>query len=181
MSIRQARRAMSDAVAAARRDLGALRADRPSPHLLAGISVSAWGGTHQLEHVAQVQVRGARTLVVAPHDPSLVPGVEKALRDAGLGGSASVEGPRIAYDLPAPDDTTRAARQRQARERAEEGRIAIRLARQDEVKRLRRAAAAGELVDRQVRGRDKVLQEAVDEHVAEVDELLAEVLGSLES
>ena len=173
------RRRMDASVDDARRRLAALRVGRASVDLVADLRVAAWGSQMPLAQVAQLGTQPPRGIVVTPHDPSLVPAIERALGDSDLGARPRVDGQRIRLELPAPTDERRAQLGRQARELAEEARIAVRLARRDAINELRRRRAADEVSEGKLNGRSKDLQAMCDEHVAEVDELLARTLDAL--
>lgn len=170
---------MVAAVDHARRELAALGAGRAQVGLVDAIPVRAWGSVVPLSQVAQVAVQPPRALVVTLHDPSLVPAAETALRDAGLGASPRVDGQRLRIELPAPTAERRVELSRRARTGAEVARVAIRTARADAVKLLRRDRAADRISEGQLRGRQRRLQDLVDEHVALIDAALAEALAAL--
>jgi ribosome recycling factor len=171
---------MEGAVEDARRRLAALRVGRASPELVAGVRVSAWGSELPLAQVAQVGTQPPRGLVVTPHDPSLVPAIERALGDADLGARPRADGVRVRVELPAPTDEQRTRLARQARELAEQARVAVRLARRDAVNELRRRRAADEVSEAKLNGRSRDLQAMCDEHVAGVDQLLERTLAALD-
>jgi len=164
---------MDAAVDDARRRLAALRVGRASPDLVADIRVSAWGSELPLTQVAQIGAQPPRGLIVTPHDPSLVAAIERAIGDSDLGARPRVDGNRIRIELPAPTDERRTQLARQAGDLAEQARVAIRLARRDAVNELRRSRAADEISEGKLNGRSKDLQALTDEHVAEIDALLA--------
>ena len=164
---------MDAAVDDARRRLAALRVGRASPDLVADIRVSAWGSELPLTQVAQIGAQPPRGLIVTPHDPSLVAVIERAIGDSDLGARPRVDGNRIRIELPAPTDERRTQLARQAGDLAEQARVAIRLARRDAVNELRRSRAADEISEGKLNGRSKDLQALTDEHVAEIDALLA--------
>lgn len=174
-----AARRMSDAVEQARRRLAALRTGRASPDLIADLQVDAWGARMPLSQVAQVGVQQPRGLVITPHDPSLAGAIERAVAASDLGARPMSDGMRVRLELPAPTDEQRVRLARQARELAEQARVAIRLARRDAINELRRARAGDDISEAQLNGRSKRLQAACDEHVAQVDALLARALEAV--
>ena len=174
------RRRMDAAVEDARRRLAALRAGRASVDMVADVRVSAWGSELPLAQVAQVGAQPPRGLVVTPHDPSLVPAVEKALADSDLGARPRVDGQRIRIELPAPTDERRVQLARQAKETAEQARVAVRLARRDAVNELKRRRASEEVSEAKFHGRSKDLQAWTDERIEQVDTLLATALAAID-
>lgn len=174
------RRRMEAAVEDARRRMAALRVGHASVDLVADVRVRAWGSELPLAQVAQLGAQPPRGLVVTPHDPSLVPAIERALADSDLGARPRVDGIRIRLELPAPTAERRVQLARQARELAEQARVAVRLARRDAVNELRRARAADEVSEARLNGRSRDLQATCDDHVARIDELLRVTLAAIE-
>lgn len=173
------RRRMDDAVEDARRRLAAMRVGRANVDLIADLRISAWGSELPLAQVAQLAAQPPRGLVVTPHDPSLVPAIERAIADGDLGARPRVDGQRIRLELPAPTDERRVQLDRQAREVAEQARVAVRLARRDAINALRRQRSTDEISEARLNGRSKDLQSMCDERVARVDELLALTLEAI--
>ncbi len=173
------RRRMAAAVEDARRRLAALRVGRASPDLVADIRVPAWGSELPLSQVAQVGAQPPRGLVITPHDPSLIPAIERAIGDSDLGARPQADGVRVRLELPAPTNERRAQLAKQAKDEAEQARVAVRLARRDAINELRRSRSADEISEAKLNGRSKDLQAMTDEHVAQVDELLATALAEL--
>lgn len=174
-----ATRRMRDTVEEAQRRLAPLRGGRASVDLIAHLQVSAWGGTHPLSQVAQLGTQLPRGLVITAHDPALVPAIEKALGDSDLGARPRVEGQRLRVELPAPTQERRVELAKQAKDVAEQARVAIRLARRDAINDLRRRRAADEISEGKLNGRSKDLQASTDEHVRQVDALLEATLAEL--
>jgi ribosome recycling factor len=171
---------MDAAVEDARRRLAALRVGRASPDLVNDIRVSAWGSELPISQVAQVGAQPPRGLVITPHDPSLIPAIERAIGDSDLGARPRVDGVRVRIELPAPTNERRAQLAKQAGDAAEQARVAVRLARRDAINELRRSRAADEIGEGKLIGRSKDLQAMTDERVASVDQLLATALTELE-
>lgn len=175
----RSQRAMEAAVAATRQALAALPTGRARVQMIASIRVDAWGSMQVLEHVALIGIDPPRTLVVTPHDPTLINPITKALTEANLGAMPGNDGVRIRVQLPDPSQERREQIARQARDRAEQGRVAVRMARRDGVNLLKRRRAADEIAEAQLRGRTKSLQAATDEAITRVDQALAEFLADL--
>ncbi len=178
-SIGATKRRMAESVEQARRRLASLRAGRATPELLSTVRVDGYGTKLPIDQVAQVGVQPPRGLVVTPHDPSLLGAIERAIGASDLGARPNVDGVRIRLEVPAPTDEQRQQLVRKAKEEAEEARVAIRLARRDGVNALRRQRAADEISEAKLNGRSKDLQALTDEHVAQIDELLARALEAI--
>jgi ribosome recycling factor len=92
---------MAQAVEHLRHELAGVRTGRASPTLLDGLTVHGpHGDASPLSHVATVVLRGARTLVVTPHDPASAPAILSVLRAGALDLNARQEGPDIIVPVP---------------------------------------------------------------------------------
>ncbi len=174
------RRRMDAAVEDARRRLAALRVGRASPDLVNDIRVAAWGSELPISQVAQVGAQPPRGLVITPHDPSLIPALERAIGDSDLGARPPVGGGGLGHPRPGTTPQRRAQLAKQAGDTAEQARVAVRLARRDAINELRRSRAAEEIGEGKLIGRSKDLQAMTDERVASIDQLLATTLAELE-
>lgn len=123
---------VSDAKEWLAREYRGLRTGRATPTILDGITVSAYGALSPLKQVANVSVEDARTLRVAPWDPSLVKDIERAIAaaDLGLGTGSDASGVRIMF----PELTAERREElvKMAKGKLEEARAAIRVARDEE-------------------------------------------------
>lgn len=170
---------MDAAVEDARRRLAAMRVGRASIDLIADIQVRAWGSDLPLSQVAQLGAQPPRGLVVTPHDPSLLPAIERALGDSDLGARPRVDGARVRVELPAPTQERRVQLAKQAKDQAEQSRVGVRLARRDAINELRRMRAADEIGEGKLNGRSKDLQAMCDERIGAIDTLLATALAAI--
>ena len=172
---------MDDAVEATRRKLATVRAGRATPELLDRIEVDAYGSGSRtpIAHMATIAAPEPRLLVVTPFDPSTLGAIERAISASDLGVNPSNDGRLIRLPMPPLTQQRRDELAKVVKGIAEDARIAIRNARKDANNTLKRMCTAGEIVENQQRGRTKVVQEATDEHIAQVDALLAAKLAEL--
>ena len=62
-----------------------IRSGRPHPSMLDGVNVDYYGNPSPISQVANVSLVDARTLGVSPWEKSMLPQIEKAIRDSDLG------------------------------------------------------------------------------------------------
>lgn len=151
-----------------------IRTGRAHPSLLDGILVPYYGNDTPLNQVANVNVLDARTLSVVPWEKTMVGAVEKAIMKSDLGLNPATTGEIIRIPMPALTEETRKGYIRQARNEAENARIAIRSIRRDvlsDIKDLLKSKDISE--DDERRAQDEV-QKITDSFVAKVDSALAE-------
>lgn len=156
-----------------------IRTGRAHPSLLDGIKVSYYGSETPLAQVANIGTDDARTLTIRAWERNLVPEIEKAILKSELGLNPSTAGEVIRIPLPPLTEETRKGFIRQARQEAENARIAIRNIRRDamaDLKELEKEKEIGE--DDERRGQDDV-QKLTDRYIAEVDKALAVKEGDL--
>lgn len=149
-----------------------IRTGRAHPSILESIMVPYYGSDVPLTQVANVSVEDARTLSISPWERPMVGAIEKAIMKSDLGLNPATAGEVIRVPMPALTEETRKGYIRQARQEAENAKIAIRNIRRDangDIKDLLKEKEITE--DDQRRGEDQI-QKLTDKFVAEVDKLL---------
>ena len=150
-----------------------IRTGRAHPSLLDGIKVSYYGSDTPLSQMANISTEDARTLAVRVWEKQIVPEVEKAILKSDLGLNPSTAGEVIRIPLPQLTEETRKGYTRQARQEAENARIAVRNIRRDalaDIKELEKEKEIGE--DDERRAGDEI-QKLTDQFIAEIEKALA--------
>src|ERR1700687_2206110 len=167
------KRRMQAAHASLKHELGGLRTGRASASLLEPVHVEAYGQRMPLAQVATISGPEPRALSVQVWDKSMVAAVDKAIRDANLGLSPTVEGTTLRIRIPELNEQRRKEMVKIAHKYAEDARIAVRHVRHDgmeQIKKLEKEKAIAE--DDVARHQDQV-QKATDQAIAEVNAALA--------
>ena len=167
------KRRMNGAVNSLRSDLGGLRTGRASASLLDPIQVDAYGALMPINQVATVSVPEPRLLSVQVWDRGMVSAVEKAIRDSDLGLNPQTEGQVIRLRIPEMNEQRRKEMVKVAHKYAEEARIAIRHVRRDGLDLLKKLEKDGAMGQDDEKRQADLVQKATDEHVAEVDSVVA--------
>ena len=168
----EARHKMEQAVAHAKEELAKIRTGRANPGLVADLPVDYYGSRTPLQQLAGVSVPEPRTLLINPYDPSAREGIEKAIRDADLGLNPSTDGEVIRVAFPELSEERRKEYVRYARERAEEGRVAVRNVRRQAKSDVERLARDGDLAEDDADRAERRLQGLTDDHVGRIDAAL---------
>ena len=150
-----------------------IRTGRANSSLLDAITVSYYGSKTPLSQIANITIEDARTLAITVWEKKMVPEVEKVILKSGLGLNPSTAGEVIRILLPPLTKETRKIYTRQARQEAENIKIAIRNIRRDSlvnIKKLEKAKAISE--DDEHRAQDNI-QQITDRFIAAVDIALA--------
>lgn len=140
-----------------------LRTGRATPAILDGVSVSAYGSLMPLKQVATVGVEDARTLRVTPFDSSITKDIEKAIVAGNLGLGTTSDGATIRVSFPELSGERREQLIKLAKQKLEEARTTIRVARDGVWKDIQEKERAKEMSeDDKFRLKDE-LQKKVDD------------------
>src|SRR5690606_30931871 len=169
-TVRDAQAQMEKAVEAMRREFNAVRTGKASPALLDTVRVDAYGSKMPLNQVASVSTPEPRMLIVQPWDKGLMGDIEKAIRNSELGLNPANDGNIIRVPVPALNEERRREMVKVLHRIAEEGRVAVRHARQEANKEIKRRQSEHELSDDEAHRELDRIQKLTDEHIAKIDQ-----------
>lgn len=171
--INQTEDKMKKAVAALVREYASLRTGRAAPALLDRITVDYYGTETPIKSMANISVPDARTLQIQAYDRASVQLIEKAIQKSDLGLNPSSDGNTIRLSIPPLTEERRKDLVKVAKKATEEGKVALRNIRRDEMDALKKIEKAGEITeDERKRGEEKI-QKLTDRYVKEMDEALS--------
>ena len=163
---------MGKAVEATQDEFGNIRTGRANPQMFTTIMVNYYGAPTPLQQLATINIPEARTVLISPFDRNAVNEIIQAIRESDLGVNPNDDGKVIRVVLPALTEERRREYVKQARTRAEDGRIAVRAARRkakDQIETMKRDGDVGE--DAAERA-EKALEITTKEYVDQVDAAL---------
>ncbi len=169
----EAKKKMTSAVAHTRAELAKIRTGRANPGLIEDLPVDYYGTKTPLQQLAGISVPEPRMLLVNPFDQGALKEIERAIQGADLGLNPSNDGKLIRVVFPELTEERRKEYVKLARERAEEGRVAIRNIRRQAKSDLGDLFDEGEIPEDELRRAEGRLQKLTDSHVSEVDDLVA--------
>ena len=172
MILLEATEKMDKAIEVTREDFATIRTGRANASMFNKISVDYYGTMTPLNQLASFQVPEARMIVISPYDKGAMAAVEKALRDSDLGVNPNTDGAIIRVVLPELTEDRRKEYIKQARAKAEEGRVAIRNIRRHAKEALDKLQKEGDAGEDDVRRAEKQLDDLTHKHVEHVDEVL---------
>ena len=153
-------------------NLNKIRTGRAHPSILDAVQVEYYGSMMPLNQVASVNVEDARTLAVVPWEQSMVPKVEKAIMTSDLGLNPASAGNVIRVPMPMLTEETRKGYIKQARQEAENARVAIRNVRRDANNDLKALLKDKDISEDEERQGEDEIQKITDRFVAEIDKTL---------
>ena len=167
--VRHAKAAMDKVMENTRREFATIRTGKATTSLLDLVKVEAYGSEMPLNQVGSVSAPEARLLTVTPWDKSLMPTIEKAIRDSDLGLNPSSQGGIIRVPIPALTEERRRDLVKVIHKLAEEGRVAVRHARHEALAALKKVEHVS---DDDKKHAEREVQRVTDEHIKQLDELV---------
>jgi ribosome recycling factor len=164
--------AMEEALDTVRSRLARIRTGKATPALLDGVKVEYYGAPTPLNQLATVAAPEPRLLTVKPFDRASIGEIEKAIQASNLGLNPASDGMMIRLAVPELTEERRKELGKQAREVGEDGKIAVRRARQEANDILKKEQKDGDITEDEFhRDRDAV-QKLTDDYCAQVDEIV---------
>jgi ribosome recycling factor len=111
-------------------------------------------------------------LTVQAFDPGSLKSIEKAIMESDLGLTPSNDGKIIRLPIPQLTEERRKDLVKVVRQRAEDGKVAVRNVRRDTMKHLEELVRNGEVGDDDERRSEERVQKLTDEHVHKIDDML---------
>lgn len=169
----EAEERMDKAVQATQDDFQNIRTGRANPGMFNQLVVNYYGAPTPLQQLASINIPEARTVLISPFDRNATNEIIQAIRDSDLGVNPNDDGKVIRVVLPALTEERRREYVKQAKNRAEDGRIAIRGARRKAKDQIESAKKDGDIGEDEADRAEKTLEATTKEHVDLVDAALA--------
>ena len=173
LDLKDLKRRMRGAIEVLHSEFAGLRTGRAATGLLEPLTVEAYGANMPMNQVGTISVPDARMLTVQVWDQGLVPAVEKAIMESGLGLNPSRDGNVVRIPIPQLSEERRAELAKIAHKYAEQARVAVRNVRRDGMDKLKRMERGGDLSQDEQRAWGDDLQMLTDDSIKEMDEALA--------
>jgi ribosome recycling factor len=171
-TLRDAEQKMRGAVSVTQDELGSIRTGRANPKLLDRLHVEYYGTQVPMHQLASFSVPEPRMLVIQPFDRTALGSMEKAIMASDLGLTPTNDGNLIRLTFPPLTQERRRDLTKLAKDRAEEGRVAVRNVRRHAKESLERLEREHTISEDDLRRSEQQLQKLTDQHVAEIDERL---------
>ena len=122
---------MQKTIASLNNEFKKIRTGRANPSMLDDIKIDYYGSPTPINQAASISVEEGRTLTISPWDKSLIEDIEKAIMKSDLGLNPNTSGDLIRLTMPVLTEETRSDYIKQAKNEAENAKIAIRNIRRD--------------------------------------------------
>ncbi len=170
--IQDAVRRMDKSVETAQHEFNSVRTGRASAALLDHVTVDYYGTQTPLNQLSTINVPEPRMLTIQPFDPGSLKTIEKALMESDLGLTPSNDGKIIRLPIPQLTEERRKELVKVVRQRAEDGRVAVRNVRRDVMHHLKELVNKGDVQADEEHRAEEHVQKLTDERVHKIDELL---------
>jgi len=146
-----------------------IRTGRAHPSILDSVMVSYYGTDTPLSQLANVNVEEGRSLLISPWEKQLIGEIEKAILKSDLGLNPSNNGDTIRVPMPPLTEETRREYTKQAKQEAENARVAIRNIRRDANSRFKDFEKERDISEDQQHRAEEQVQKLTNKHIAAVE------------
>ena len=163
---------MRKAVAHLQEEFSGIRTGRATSGLVEKLKVDAYGTEVPLQQIAGFSVPEPRVLVISPYDKGTMKAIEKAIQTSDLGINPSNDGHVVRLVFPALTEERRRDLVKLVKQRAEEGRVAVRNIRRQARHELEALEKDGDLSKNDLDRAEKQLEKLTHDVVDEVEQML---------
>lgn len=149
-----------------------IRAGRANPNILNKIKVEYYGVPTPMQQLANITVPEARTLMIAPWEPSLVKAIEKAILNSDLGLTPNNDGKNIILNFPELTEERRKEIVKDIKKKGESAKVAIRNIRRDANDAIKKMEKAGDISENELKTNEDKIQKMTDKYVGLIDKAI---------
>ena len=149
-----------------------IRAGRANPNILNKIKVEYYGVPTPMQQLANITVPEARTLMIAPWEPSLVKAIEKAILNSDLGLTPNNDGKNIILNFPELTEERRKEIVKDIKKKGENAKVAIRNIRRDANDAIKKMEKAGDMSEDELKTNEDKIQKMTDKYVGLIDKAI---------
>ena len=149
-----------------------IRAGRANPNILNKIKVEYYGVPTPMQQLANITVPEARTLMIAPWEPSLVKAIEKAILNSDLGLTPNNDGKNIILNFPELTEERRKEIVKDIKKKGENAKVAICNVRRDANDAIKKMEKAGDISEDELKTNEDKIQKMTDKYVGLIDKAI---------
>lgn len=149
-----------------------IRAGRANPHILDKLRVDYYGAPTPIQQVANVTVPEARSLMIAPWEPSMIKEIEKAIMNSDLGVTPNNDGKSVIINFPELTEERRKDLVKDIKKKGEAAKVAIRNIRRDANDALKKMNKASEISEDELKTNEDKVQKLTDKYIADIDKAI---------
>ena len=146
-----------------------IRAGRANPNILNKLRVEYYGVPTPMQQLANITVPEARTLMIAPWEPSLVKEIEKAIMNSDIGITPNNDGRNINLNFPELTEDRRKELVKDIKKKGEAAKVAIRNIRRDANDAIKKMEKSGDISEDELADNEDKIQKLTDKYVGQID------------
>ena len=163
---------MTASVEHTREQLVTIRTGRANPAMFNGVMAVFYGARTPINQMATISVPEPRMLLIKPFDPSTLGEIENAIRNSDLGVNPTDDGQVIRVTVPQLTEERRKDLVKQAKQKGEDGKIAIRNVRRQGMEALKKIQKDGDAGEDEVIAAEKEMEKITSGYIEQVDKLV---------
>lgn len=168
-NLNQTKELMQKAFDYCKLQISKVRTGRATAALLDGVKVDYYGSPTPINQVAGISTPDARTIVVQPFDRSILTAIDKAIQIAGLGFNPQNDGTILRIPVPPLTEERRKEFVKMCKKHAEDGKIAIRNIRRDQLEVLKKDEKNKEFAEDERKVGETEIQKITDSFIKNID------------
>jgi ribosome recycling factor len=172
--LKEADNKMNKAVEHVRNEFIRVRTGKATTTLLDGIKVDYYGTLTPIGQVGNLSTPDIHTITVQVWDKSAAPAVEKAILNSNLGLNPINDGNLIRIPIPALNEERRRELVKLIKKYAEDGKVAVRNIRRDELEKLKKAEKNEHFSEDDRKHGETEIQKLTDKHIKDIDVLVTQ-------
>ena len=138
---------MKKSISAFESDLDVIRAGQANPQLVNRVTFEYYGAPTPITNMADVKASDAKTVTIAPYDPSTLKAMEKAILASDIGITPVNDGRVIRLVFPQPTEERRKELVKQVQKLGEDAKVATRNIRREAMDKAKAMKKTGELTE----------------------------------
>jgi ribosome recycling factor len=165
---------MNKAVEHVRNEFIRVRTGKATTTLLDGIKVDYYGTLTPIAQVGNLSTPDIHTITVQVWDKTAIPAVEKAILNSNLGLNPINDGNLIRIPIPTLNEERRRELVKLVKKYAEDGKVAVRNIRRDELEKLKKAEKSEHFSEDDRKHGETEIQKLTDKHIKDIDSLVTQ-------
>lgn len=150
-------------------NMGTIRTGRANAQMLDRVKCEYYGVETPISQMATITTPSSQQLTVDPYDKGTLGNIERAIMESGIGLTPQNDGMIIRLNIPDLTEDRRKEMLKQCKAIGEEGKVAIRNIRRNNVDAIKKLEKNGDISEDASQGAQEEIQKLTDNKVKEID------------
>ena len=163
---------MDSSIAFFEKEMSSVRTSRANPSMLDNILVDSYGNKTPLNQLGNVNVADSNLITIQIWDQSLVPSIEKSIRESNLGINPQTDGQLIRLPIPKLSEERREELAKVVSQYGEQAKIAIRNNRREFIDIIKKNEKEKTISQDESKKSVTEIQKITDDYVKKIDDMV---------